>query len=245
MEFGSLFSGIGGLDLGLEQAGMTCVWQVEDNEFRQKVLAKHWPNVTRFSDVRECGKHNLERVDLIAGGFPCQDISSGKVIGPRLGLAGARSGLWYEFLRIICELRPRYVLVENVAALLGRGMGGVLGGLASIGYDAEWTMLRGCDFGSDQRRRRIFIIAYPSSERGQGLEPGKNPRFFGPGRWGSKENLSLADWRTRPLFNRGAAPLLCRREDGIPDRVQRLEGIGNAVMPPVAKWIGQQILSKG
>ena len=89
--FGSLFAGIGGFDLGFERAGMVCRWQVEIDEFCQKVLAKHWPDVTRYGDVRECGKHNLEAVDLICGGFPCQDVS---VAGKRAGLEGKRSGLW-------------------------------------------------------------------------------------------------------------------------------------------------------
>lgn len=94
IRFGSLFSGIGGIDLGLERAGMQCVWQVEIDEFCRKVLTKHWPDVPKFNDVRECGKHNLEQVDLIAGGFPCQDISNA---GKRAGIDGKQSGLWSEF----------------------------------------------------------------------------------------------------------------------------------------------------
>src|SRR4051812_10602658 len=127
LTFGSLFAGIGGIDLGLERAGMQCKWQVEINDYATRVLAKHWPDVHRERDVRACGAHNLTTVDLICGGFPCQDIS---YAGKGAGLAGRRSGLWFEYARIIRELEPRYVLVENVAALLDRGMGDVLGSLA-------------------------------------------------------------------------------------------------------------------
>ena len=162
--FGSLFSGIGGLDLGLERAGMRCAWQVEIDDYATKVLAKHWPDVTRFRDVRECGEHNLAPVDLVAGGFPCQDISDA---GKQAGIEGERSGLWAHFYRIICELRPRYVIVENVAALLHRGMGRVLGDLAACGYDAEWQILSAESVGAPHLRERVFIVAYATGKRRQ------------------------------------------------------------------------------
>jgi DNA (cytosine-5)-methyltransferase 1 len=117
VTFGSLFAGIGGMDLGLERAGMECKWQVEINPFCQKVLAKHWPNVRRYGDITAV--EQLEYVDVIAGGFPCQDIS---YAGAGAGIDGERSGLWSEMLRIIRIVRPRFVIVENVAALLTRGM---------------------------------------------------------------------------------------------------------------------------
>lgn len=162
---GSLFSGIGGLELGLERAGMKVVWQVENNEFCQKVLTKHWPDVKRYGDIRECGE-NLEPVDLICGGFPCQDVS---VAGKRAGITGARSGLWFEFARIIRILRPRYVLVENVPGLLSAGFGRVLGDLAESGYDAEWDCIPAAAVGAPHLRYRLFIVAYPF-EPGTGLE---------------------------------------------------------------------------
>ena len=119
LTFGSLFAGIGGFDLGLERAGMRCEWQVEIDPYARAVLAKHWPEVRRWEDVRTFPPKEGEwGVDVICGGFPCQDIS---VAGKGVGLAGARSGLWYEFARIIGEIRPRFVIVENVAALLTRG----------------------------------------------------------------------------------------------------------------------------
>lgn len=160
---GSLFSGIGGLELGLELAGVGhTVWQVECDPFCQQVLAKHWPKTERFDDVRNVGKHNLKYVDVICGGFPCQDIS---FAGKGAGLAGERSGLWSEYLRIVGEIRPRFVVVENVAALRQRGLDVVLGNLAEAGYDAIWFPLRASDVGAPHRRERLFILAYTSKFR--------------------------------------------------------------------------------
>lgn len=139
---GSLFAGIGGFDLGFERAGFQTVWQVEINDYCRKVLAKHFPHAERFEDVRECGAHNLKPVDVICGGFPCQDISNA---GLRAGIDGERSGLWREYARIISELRPKAVLIENVAALLS-------------GKDALNRVRPGrCVCGWAYRRRRVHL----------------------------------------------------------------------------------------
>lgn len=170
LTFGSLFAGIGGLDLGLERAGMRCLWQVEIDDYCNRVLAKHWPDVARYRDVREVGAHNLDPVDLICGGFPCQDVS---LAGKRQGLEGKRSTLWSEFARIIDELRPRWVLAENVPGLLsangGMFFGRVLQDLAALGYDAEWGCIPAAAVGAPHKRDRVFIVAYPQrAERGAG-----------------------------------------------------------------------------
>jgi DNA (cytosine-5)-methyltransferase 1 len=170
LTFGSLFAGIGGFDLGLERAGMVCKWQVELDDYASRVLAKHWPNVPRHDDVRTFPTAERDwSVDLICGGFPCQDIS---VAGKGAGLAGERSGLWYEFARIIRQIRPRWVIVENVRALTSRGLGTVLGDLADIGFDAEWHCVPACSVGAPHRRERIWIVAYangePNAVRGHG-----------------------------------------------------------------------------
>lgn len=175
IRFGSLFSGIGGIDLGLERAGMECAWQVEIDPYAQKVLEKHWPRVKRYGDIKECGATNLDPVDLICGGFPCQDIS---YAGKGAGIEGERSGLWKEFYRIICELRPRYILVENVSALLRRGIDVVLGDLASCGYDAEWESLPAAAFGAPHRRDRIFIVAYAPSVFGSTVQRDESDRVL-------------------------------------------------------------------
>lgn len=159
-----LFSGIGGFSLGLERTGgFETVAFCEIEEFPRNVIKKHWPDVPCYRDVRELTAERLAAdgiaVDVICGGFPCQDISTA---GKGAGLAGERSGLWSEIARLVSELRPRYVIVENVSALLGRGLGTVLGDLAEIGYDAEWHCIPASHVGAPHRRDRIWIVAYPS-----------------------------------------------------------------------------------
>ena len=161
MRVGSLFSGIGGFDLGLELAGHEIVWQVENEPYCRKVLAKHWPDVPCYEDIHDCGAHNLKGVDVICGGFPCQPVS---VAGKQLAQDDER-WLWPEFARIIRELRPRYALVENVPGLLVRGMGDVLGDLAELGYDAEWGCVSAASVGAPHLRSRVFIVAHAKRER--------------------------------------------------------------------------------
>jgi len=160
MKFGSLFTGVGGFDLGFERAGMECVWQVEFDKACQSVLKKHWSETELFDDVRTVGKHNLKPVDVICGGFPCQDVS---IAGKRAGLAGERSGLWHEFARIIDELEPKWVVIENVPGLLssnkGRDFATVIRWLAERGDGVAWRILDSQYFGVAQRRRRVFIVA--------------------------------------------------------------------------------------
>lgn len=232
MIFGSLFTGIGGIDLGLERAGMQCAWQVEINEYAQEVLQKHWSNVTRFRDVRECGKHNLTQVDLIAGGFPCQDISD---CGKQAGIDGERSGLWKEFYRIICELQPRYILVENVSALTHRGLGRVLGDLAASRYNAEWQVLPASAFGAPHRRDRLFIVAYPDSLHLEKPILANMPRrpSFQPLRVHAV-SVSSSQWTTDQ-------PGLVGVVHGVSNWVEQSKGLGNAVVPVVAEFIGNCI----
>jgi DNA (cytosine-5)-methyltransferase 1 len=182
---GSLFAGIGGFELGFTRAGFDVSWEVEIDPYCQKVLAKNFPEAERFGDIRECGSHNLKPVDVICGGFPCQDISNA---GLRAGITGERSGLWKEYARIIRELRPRFVLVENVAALLGRGMGVVLGDLAEIGYDAEWTVISAADVGAPHLRERIWIVAYP---RGEGRREDARSTYANEGEHAGRRALQM------------------------------------------------------
>jgi DNA (cytosine-5)-methyltransferase 1 len=158
MRIGSLFSGVGGLDLGLEWAGVgETVFQVEKDEYARSVLARHWPNAQRFDDIRTVGERNLPRVDVLCGGFPCQDIS---FAGKGAGLAGARSGLWFEYARIIRELQPSYIVVENVAALRTRGLDVVTSEISALGYDMWWDCIPASAIGAPQQRDRLFIIAW-------------------------------------------------------------------------------------
>jgi DNA (cytosine-5)-methyltransferase 1 len=156
LTIGSLFSGIGGLELGLEWAGLGPVkWQVEIDPFCRRVLAKHWPEVKRFDDIRTVGREQLGSVDLICGGFPCQDVSSA---GKRAGLAGARSGLWFEYARIVGELQPRWVVVENVASGARLWVDRVRTDLGGLGYETLPIPLGAVDVGAPHLRRRIFIV---------------------------------------------------------------------------------------
>lgn len=167
----SLFAGIGGFDLGLERTGgFETVAFCEIDPFCQEVLAKHWPNVPCFSDVRELRGEQVGDIDVICGGFPCQDLSTA---GKQAGMdEGTRSGLWSEIVRLAGELRPSFVIVENVAALLrgpsdrpGRWFGRVLGDLVAIGYDAEWHCIPASYIGACHHRDRAWIVAYPAQER--------------------------------------------------------------------------------
>jgi DNA (cytosine-5)-methyltransferase 1 len=274
--YGSLFARIGGLDLGLERAGMQCQWQVEIHRYANRVLQKRWPHVTRFHDVRECGKRNLHPVQLIAGGFPCTDISPA---GKRAGITGTHSRLWNDFARIVGELRPSFVLVENSADLLKRGMGTVLADLAGMGYDAEWRVLSAAQFGAPHLRKRVFIVAYTHRyahhlttkpplhfESGQQTSPqrlcsemadsdryGRETLYAQPGLLQTAQSggiLQSPD-RSRFVFEQPVTrwdiwanePDVGRVADGVSCRVDRLRGLGNAVVPQVAEYIGRCILS--
>jgi DNA (cytosine-5)-methyltransferase 1 len=281
---GSLFAGIGGFDLGFERAGFKTLWQVEIDPYAQKVLAKNFPEAERFGDIRECGSHNLKPVDVICGGFPCQDISNA---GKRAGIEGERSGLWSEMHRIISELRPRYVLVENVAALLGRGMGRVLGDLAEIGYDAEWEVVSAADVGAPHLRERVWLLAYPKCVRELQPQGSKQDEWGWTSNGGSKmahtDDAGLEGWDGEKLRQRarewlarpGCAcavddtmrgrygaqeravragrnssintgqwlvePNVGRVAHGVPARVDRLRGLGNAVVPQIPEMFAHRI----
>jgi DNA (cytosine-5)-methyltransferase 1 len=238
LTFGSLFAGIGGMDLGLERAGMVCRWQVEIDDYCRRVLAKHWPDVPKYGDIREVAGDELERVDLICGGFPCQDISNA---GKRAGIDGERSGLWSEYIRLVRVLRPRYVLVENVAALLDRGLDRVLGDLAESGYSCEWDCLPAAAFGAPHRRDRLFLVAHHDRHANLDLfGAAKSPPHAKDFQWwrGRLHELGASDGVQRCDSYAGVRRAL----DGIPDWVDRMHALGNAVVPQVAEWIGRRIL---
>ena len=323
LTFGSLFAGIGGFDLGFERAGMSCKWQVEIDDYATKVLEKHWPDVHRERDIRECGRGNLERVDVICGGFPCQDIS---YAGRGAGLDGERSGLFFEAVRVVRELRPRCVVLENVAALLTRGLDRVLGTLAEIGFDAEWHCIPASSVGAPHIRDRVFVMAYAQhngltasegeyqndqqrtrrEEKQSGVEQptgsgrgrtisadvADTGRSHGNGRASdsplvshgyrevSEDGQEAADHTERRCGselvahteqvgrtagrgiegNEGRAgqrwrepcasgwwqsePDVGRVAHGVPSRVDRLRGLGNAVVPQVAEYVGRMVMER-
>jgi len=274
-----LFSGIGGFSLGLERTGgFKTVAFCEIEAYPRKVLAKHWPDVPQYTDVRELTGDRLRQdgitVDVITGGFPCQDIS---VAGKGAGIEGERSGLWSEIARLTGEIRPRYVILENVSALLGRGLDKVLGDLAEIGYDAEWHCIPASHIGAPHQRDRWWCVAYPNdsgngtpgcridgdrpaqdkgreeqsqpepgrqredaaatdSQRGRSRNTeGQHAGHAGQPSWGEGFNArGMEIWHTEPAVGRVA--------NGIPKRVDRLKGLGNAVVPQIPELIGRAIL---
>jgi len=304
MRFISLFTGVGGLDLGLERAGWECVAQVENDEWCTRILNKHWPTVPKWRNIYDVTAEDLPHADAIVGGFPCQPVS----------LAGKRRAqdderwLWPEFLRIVRAIRPSIVLVENVPGLFSAGFGDVIGGLAEAGYDTEWASVPAAAVGAPHLRWRVFIVAYPVSS---GVEPdtGVRRRDAGESSTGTRPSISrgeevafagdavtrcadvadtndvrrdgwtreqrpagrrestdgshkLADADDTGLQGRGeehglredreegetgwgswwsVEPDVGRVAYGVPRRVDRLRGLGNAVVPQVAEWIGRRI----
>lgn len=238
MTFGSLFAGIGGFDLGLERAGMECRWQVEIDPYATRVLAKHWPHVRRWDDVRTFPPSDGEwEVDLICGGFPCQDVSS---CGQWKGIISERSGLWFEYAKVIRILRPSYIIIENVKGLLDRGFEYVLGSLALLGYDAEWSLVSSCSMGAPHMRSRLFIVAYLAGQHTingiysqSACENWQEKRWI----WCRQLASSLAD-----AIRNQHEPTNSRIADDFPEWVDRLRCLGNAVVPQVAEWIGRRIM---
>ena len=288
ITIGSLFSGIGGFELGLERAipNSRTIWQVEQNKYCQGILKKHWPEATIHDDIREINHENVHPVNIICGGFPCQDISAA---GKGAGIEhGTRSSLWGEMYRLINELRPRIAVMENVPALLwkGRGMHVVMSNLVEIGYDAEWTVISARQFGAPHLRKRVFIVAYPNSKRRDSrkhherqyknnLDKERNPqknieqqykRFSGIGsvcKTATDPNSQRTQIQTKgkqpskPMFGspsqkRGTfwdqgetKPRVCRMDDGIPRRMDRIKALGNAIVPQCSEYIGQCIVNSG
>ena len=341
LTVGSLFAGIGGIELGLERTGyFKTIWQVENDEYATKILEKNWPEVRRYGDIRTIGKgcyevadskedrwdsstqqemdeekdrretgcgldncceNELPYVDLICGGFPCQDISNA---GKRAGIEGKRSGLWKEFLRIIRMVRPKYVLVENVAALANRGLDVVLGDLSESGYDAEWNIVSAASVGAPHRRKRLFVFAHThshSSTEKHGKICGTPQEIWGKGEGGQSDRCgdALADTECGTMetqrdgeileeqnkeetprglahdsnkkadahntdkrrYNTQKGKIFTRRNctvdsswwavepdvgrvaHGVPNRVDRLKCLGNAVVPQVAEAIGMMIMN--
>jgi len=273
-----LFSGIGGFSLGLEATGgFETAAFCEMNEYADKVLAKHWPHVDSYEDVRDITKERLDedgigQIDVICGGFPCQDIS---IAGKGAGLSGERSGLWFEYLRIIREVGPRWVIIENVTQLRNKGLSTVLQNLSEIGYDAEWHCIPASYVGAPHRRDRIWVVGYPNRTHGErgGVSSRVHPKHPNLNRRSPNgcppENVAdtkrqrqprsgepinalnttaFEDGETTQLINGReqevwrVEPDVGRVANGVPKRVDRLRCLGNAVVPQIVTLIGNVIL---
>jgi DNA (cytosine-5)-methyltransferase 1 len=260
MTFGSLFSGFGGLDLGLERAGLRCEWQVENHPPAIRVLEKHWPEVPRHHDAKTFPPADPQHwlVDLIAGGFPCQPVSAiAATSGRRKGVEDER-WMWPEFASIVGRIRPRMVLIENVPGLISAGLGDVVrGDLESLGYSTDpWETIGACCVGAPHIRRRVFLVAYPDgtplqrrriladlarATRSAARRPpqwewcGGTARYRAPGTRGL--GVGSEGWSRDPGIRRVG--------DGVSSRMveDRIRGIGNAVVPQVGEAIGRRIMS--
>ena len=231
MKVLDLFSGIGGFSLGLERAGMETIAFCEFDKHAQEILKKRWPEVPIFDDVRGLdGKQFRGIVDVVCGGFPCQDLSRA---GKQAGFNGERSSLYREMLRIISECRPKYAVFENVAALLtgdsGRWFAQFLYDLAEVGYDAEWHCIPASYIGAPHIRDRVWIIAYPNT---------KENSLGSFGKFLSKCKVSGGNFQREWG---SSMPRVSRVDDGIPKRLDRLARLGNAVVPQIPEAIGRAI----
>lgn len=220
MTFGSLFTGIGGFDLGLERAGWECKWQCEIDSFCCKVLAKHWPGINRYGDVTKLDGRELASVDLVCGGFPCQPFSSASR-GRRHGIADDRF-LWPEMLRIVSIIKPSWILAENVAHLEGFALEQVVSDMEALGYEVAPPLeIPACAFGHDHKRTRLWFLGYANGD--------------------SQPSVSIdAEVGRLPGRDRDARGM--GTAHGVSDRLDRLAALGNAIVPQVAEWIGRAIL---
>ena len=249
MEYGTGCSGVGGLDLGLERAGMECRFQIENEPFCIRILEKRWPNVLRRVDVRDCGAHNLPWVNLFGFGFPCTDLSAA-LNGSHKGLAGEYSGIFYECARIARELRPDWVLIENVTRVK-KYMAEIAAELPH--WDLEYADLTASDFGAYTRRVRTFIVGHPRDRRTRPiLDKASIPSAsFSTG--GAKDVLPMClPWKGGVSLERLGSclaaetdPAGIRAGDGVSGRLDRPRylALGNAVAVPVAEWLGRRILA--
>lgn len=226
MNLVSLFSGVGGLDLAAEWAGFFPAVFVERNSYCRRVLAKHWPGVPQFEDVREFNGQPFRGSTCLCGGFPCQDIS---IAGEGRGLGGERSGLWFEMLRIVSDVRPRFVVAENVSALHGRGIDIVIGGLEEAGYTVEALRVGACDMGAPHRRDRWFIVGELADDNGHFQQS----RCFE----GSEKNERIRDGCSYVADDHGSRQQQPGRTDG---KIGRWAGDGGEAVMVDADGTGRE-----
>lgn len=257
MKVGGLFSGIGGFELGLSRSGMEIAWMVEINDFCQRVLKKHWPTVPIYGDIKNVTKEELGSVDLICGGFPCQPFSQA---GKQRGKADDRY-LWPEMFRIIRELKPRWIIGENVTGFINMELENAFADLESEGYKVETFVLPACAINAPHKRDRIWIVAYTYEvyRKHVGISKTENAKAFSDisnDIWNSQDwqenwfKFSMDFGRMAPEKWRNgrsdstARPLLLRTDNGVSRRLHkdRLESLGNAVVPQIPEILGRCIM---
>jgi DNA (cytosine-5)-methyltransferase 1 len=220
LTVGSLFTGIGGLDLGLERAGMRVIWQSEIEPAACEVLRRHWPGVANLGDIRRVDTTNVERPSVVCGGFPCQPFSSASR-GRRKGKEDSRY-LWPDMLRVVSELRPTWVIGENVTHIDRLALEQVVSDLESSGYEVQTFVIPACAVGLDHRRDRYWILGHTDSD-------GESERA-------KHAEVARLSWSDNDAGGVGAA-------HGIPSRLDRMRLLGNAIVPGIAEIIGRAIVS--
>lgn len=232
LTVGSLFAGIGGFDLGLERAGHRVKWQVEIDAYCQRVLAKHWPHIQRYGDINTIDWASVEPVDLICGGFPCQPFS---IAGRRKG-QGDNRYLWPEVVRCLSTARPPWFLGENVPGIITMALDQVYSDLEGLGYTVRSLCIPACAVNAPHKRQRVWIIAYNHSQRREGSSTETVQRVSSVRR--VQDVGSLTDLCGRPDIPK---PLIRGGRDGVPYRMDRTRGLGNAIVPAIAEIIGNYI----
>jgi DNA (cytosine-5)-methyltransferase 1 len=258
LRYLSLFSGIGGMDLGFDRAGMVCAGQVEIDDYCRRVLARHWPDVPRMNDVREVHGDEFGAVDLICGGFPCQPHS---VAGQQRGAADDRN-LWPEMRRLVAAIRPAWVVGENVPGIRSTILDEVVSDLEGKDYEVGILDFPACGLQAWHIRARIYIIAYLPHSRRVGLEgaqrqgahcPARQQEAFGRHLLSDRDGIGRERWAGQPGESGrrqpedrdwwAAEPGVGRVVHGLPHRMDRIKGLGNAVVPQVAEWLGRHIVA--
>ena len=234
-----LFSGIGGFALGLHKTGKFetvafCEWDTNC----QQVLNKNFPEIPCFGDIADLTADQLPSVDVIVGGFPCQDIS---YAGRGAGIDGERSGYWRHYARLIKEIKPEGCIIENVSAIRTRGLDRLLSDLNEIGYDAEWHCIPASALGACHQRDRIWILAYRRSQGRAGLVTLQHLGEVGQGQWGGKADLQQIYDNPFRRSDSWPEPLLCRVDVPLPRRVDRLKQVGNSVYWPIVEKLGEHL----
>lgn len=241
LTHGSLFSGIGGFELGAKRKGIKTIWNCEINKDCREVLKKHFPETKQYTDITKLA--NPEYVKIISGGFPCQDISIAQIHKKHLdeknkakGIKGERSGLWKEMFRICGEVMPKYIIIENSPMLISRGLGTILADLSRIGYVCEWRCLFASQFGFPHKRKRIFIIAYPLEKRRININAvlGKLPEILQKQK--SRPDYIPSDFKRYDCKTIGES---LRAYNGIPEGLdkKRIGMCGNAVIPDITEFL--------
>jgi DNA (cytosine-5)-methyltransferase 1 len=240
IKVGSFFSGIGGFELGLELAFKSYnipfkhLWFCEKDNFCQSILKKHWPKVPIYDDITKINTKKIPNVDMLLAGFPCQDISNG---GKKEGLNGKKSGLYWHLYRIISDLQPKIICLENVSAITFRGLPDILTSLHRIGYNAEWTCIQANQFGLPHRRKRFFLVAYPNSIRESLSTFRKHPSIEVFGSTKQKRQIEWKKWTIEPS--------ICRENVRVSNRMDRIKSLGNSISPPCSRWVFEQLIKSG